>query len=122
MAKQRALSSISLLAARPEAYEILGYCDLEQGFPAEGLTAMRKAESYASESWSVHYGLAIALAADQLDPRPEAQRALQLNPREALTINAAQAFDRAPPGFRQLVAASVMREGLQSGSLSLNTL
>ncbi len=122
VAKQRALSSISLLSVRPEAYEVLGYCDLEQGFPAEGLAAMRKAETYEPGNWNFHYGLAIALAADQLDPRAQARRTLQLNPHEALAINAARAFYRAPPGQWQLIAVSVMHEGLHSGSLSLNTL
>jgi hypothetical protein len=48
-ARQSALSSISLLSVRPEAYEIIGFCDLQIGFPVEGLAAAQKAESYEAE-------------------------------------------------------------------------
>jgi hypothetical protein len=68
VAKRQALSSISLLAVRPQAYEILGYCDLRQAYPVEGLAAMRKAVSYDANNWNHHHGLAIALAANGLAP------------------------------------------------------
>jgi hypothetical protein len=121
-AKRRALSSISLLAVRPDAYEVLGYCDLQQAFPADGLTAMRKAVSYDKQDWDYHYGLAIALAANGLDPRSEARRALNLNPRDPLTQFEAQAFTGFNPQRWELVARAVLLQGLQSRGLSVSNL
>ena len=121
-AKRRALSSISALAVRPEPYEILGYCDLELGFPNEGLSAMKKAETYEPENWNYHFGLAVALAANGLSPVHEARRAVQLDPKEALAFETAQSFERAAPARWQRTAAIVLLHGLQSGVLSVSNL
>lgn len=121
-AKDRALSSMSLLAVRPEAYEILGYCDLKQSYPVEALTAMRQAGSYDQQDWEYHYGLAIALAANGQNPMAEARRALQLNPLEYLAQDEVHAFQAAGPhGWTQAWRA-VMNEGIGSSGLSVSKL
>ncbi|MFL5823483.1 MAG: O-antigen ligase family protein [Solirubrobacteraceae bacterium] len=122
VAKKKALSSISLLAVRPQTYEILGYCDLQQSYPTEGLTAMRKAVTYDRQDWNYHYGLAIALAANGLNPIPEAKRAVQLNPRNPLTVDELRSFQTAGPQNWAQVSRGVMLEGLQSGSLGVSNL
>jgi hypothetical protein len=122
LAKKRALSSISLLAVRADAYEILGYCDLAQDFPAEGLQAMRKAESYERDNWNYAYGTAIALAANDLDPRGEASHALTLNPRVDLATRALKTLGSARSGTWPDASRVVILQGLQSGELSVSNL
>lgn len=122
-AKRQALSSISLLAVRPQAYEILGYCDLQQAYPIEALDAMRKAVSYDAANWNYHYGLAIALAANGLDPRPEARKTYELDPRESLTQRELAAFSKThDPSQWERVAPQVMRQGLYSETLAVSDL
>jgi hypothetical protein len=122
-AKRQALSSISLLAVRPQAYEILGYCDLRQAYPVEALAAMRKAVSYDANNWNYHYGLAIALAANGLDPRPEARRTYQLDRKEGDTEFELAVFSGTHNPLRwERLAPGVMLEGLQSGSLAVTNL
>ena len=58
---------------------------------------MRKAVSYDRNDWNYHYGLAIALAANDLNPIPEARRAVRLNPRSPLTRSELTAFQTASP-------------------------
>ena len=55
-------SSIDALAVRPEPYQILGYCDLQQGRPDAAVAAMAKASAQEPQKWEYHLGLAIAQA------------------------------------------------------------
>lgn len=87
-----ALSSISILGIRPEAYELIAYSDLHRDMPGLAIRAMRKAVSLDQNSWSYAYGLALMEAAGGLNPLPEASRALILNPKEPLAQNAWQTF------------------------------
>lgn len=120
VARPKTLSSIGLLAVRPDAYEILGYCDLENGYPAESLQAMRKAVIYEKQNWSYHYGLAIALGANELDPRPEAEIARLLNPRGSLPRRALSAFAADSRAQWPRVARTIAQTALHSGSLSIS--
>lgn len=122
LARQRALSSVSLLAIRPQAYEIVGYCDLQQSYPIEALAAMRKAVSYDAEDWEAHYAVAIALAANGRDPIPQAREALRLNPRESLVQDEVRLFQAAGPGGWAQASRAVMQEGLDSSALSVSNL
>jgi hypothetical protein len=119
VAKQKALSSISLLSVRPQAYEILGLCDLQQSYPIEALAAMRKAVSYDRQDWNYHFGLALALAANDLNPIPEARRAVQLNPQNPLVHDALQTLQSATSRSWPQVTQGLILEGIQSGSLSV---
>lgn len=87
-----ALGSLEALRVRSEPYEVVGYCDLRLGRPHLARQAMRSAVARDPDNWEVHYGLAIARAASGLDPRPQARRALRLNPLEPLARDAVQAF------------------------------
>ena len=77
---ERALASNSALAARPEPFEILGYCDIQAGQTALAEHVIALAVQRDPADWQYHYDLALARAASGQDPRPEAARALALNP------------------------------------------
>lgn len=83
-AVDRALDSTVALAARPEPFILLGYCDVRLGRSDLALRAMRNAVSRDPGNWEGHYGLALARAAAGADPRPSLRIARRLNPREPL--------------------------------------
>ncbi|MGH2979742.1 MAG: O-antigen ligase family protein [Solirubrobacterales bacterium] len=85
-------SSISALPIRPEPYEIRAYCLLRAGSESEGLRDLERAIDRDPDNWVYHYGLARARAAAGLDPRPEAIRALRLNPLDPEAQDAARRF------------------------------
>ena len=66
--RHEALSSLSLSAKRPQAYVIVGVCDLEQGFAQAAVPAMAQAATLEPESWEEQYWLAVARAAAGVDP------------------------------------------------------
>jgi hypothetical protein len=121
-ARQSAFSSISLLAARPQAYEILSYCDLQLGFPVEGLQAAQKAVHYEHDNWNYRYGLAIALAENGVDPRSTAAQALKLNPQETIIQDEVAAFSTERPSGWDLTAQQLLIGSLQSGRLAISNL
>jgi O-Antigen ligase len=83
-AEHEAVSSINVLAVRPEPYQILGYCDISDGRAQDAVAAMRKAVQQEPGSWEYHYGLAIAEGYAGIDPRPELATAVRLDPGEPL--------------------------------------
>jgi hypothetical protein len=121
-AKQRALSSLSLSAERPQAYAIVGVCDLQQGFAPAAVAAMGKATEYERQSWENWYWLAVARAAAGQDPRPAARRALALNPLEPLLKQALRRFEAAGPRQWEAVAPALRRQALRSGKFSIMNL
>lgn len=119
-ATSRALKAIDYLAARPEPYQMLGYCDLEQGRLTQGVAAMRKAAEQEPRSWEYHYSLAVAQAEAGQDPRPEIAEALRLNPREELAKQASEAFRAArSPDTLQKAGEQARDTTLASGRLTL---
>lgn len=121
-AKQRALSSLSLSAERPQAYAIVGVCDLQQGFAPAALAAMSKATEYERQSWENWYWLAVARAAAGQDPRPAARRALVLNPQEPLLKLALGRFRAGGPRQWEAIAPTLRRQALTSGKFSIMNL
>jgi O-antigen ligase len=87
-ATQSAVSSISILGARAEPYEILSYCDIRRGMPRLAIDAIDQAISLDPKNWNYRYGLAVIRAAAGLDPRRAALQALQLNPRDPFAQDA----------------------------------
>lgn len=92
-----ALDSVDAMPVRPQPFEVLGWCDARLGLYRLGQRAFRSAIERDPENWELHYGLAVVRAADGRDPRPQARRALELNPRESRTRWAARAFDSGDP-------------------------
>jgi hypothetical protein len=121
-AKRDALSSLSLSAKRPQAYAIVGVCDLSQGFAPAAVTAMAKATEYEPQSWEDWYWLAVARAAAGQDPHTAARKALQLNPLEGLLKNAVRRLDRGGPRQWEALAPRLRREALSSGKFSITSL
>jgi O-antigen ligase len=105
-----ARSSISALGNRPEPYEVIGYCDLRSGNGRDAVAEMEKAVDRDPEDWEYHYDLALARGASGVDPRPEAQAALRLDPLEAIAQEAVRRFDTASPREWKRSAIALARE------------
>lgn len=87
-----ALNSIAILSARPEAYQLLGYCDIGLARPELAVRALGAALDRDPDGWQYHYGLALVQASAGIDPLPAAREAARLNPREGLAQEAVELF------------------------------
>jgi O-Antigen ligase len=121
-AKNEALSSLSLSAKRPQAYTIVGVCDLQQGFAQGAVTAMAQATSLEPQSWEAAFWLAVARAAAGIDPHPAIQQALALNPLEHGLRNAARRLRSNDPRAWEQAAPRLRREALTSGKFAITNL
>jgi hypothetical protein len=118
-AKQDSFSSLSYLGVRPEPYAIIGMCDLEQGYATASVSALRKAEAYDPTYWQYHYMLALALAGRGIDPRPQLDTALRLDPLESLTHSTLRRFGKTERRQWLRLAPRLARNALESGELSI---
>lgn len=118
-ASSAALSSIGWLDVRPEPYEIVGFCDLREGRPRQGVAAMSEAVSHDPGSWETHYALALAQGAAGIDPRGEAEQALRMDPYEPLTKQAAKQLRTASPAAWVSRASALRAAALKSKDLSI---
>lgn len=91
------LSAASALGARPEPYEVLGYCDSRLGLHGLAIRAMHGAVERDPGNWEFRYGLALVRAAAGRDPRPAARATLLLNPRGALARDLVLRFRTSDP-------------------------
>jgi len=118
-ATSKALASLDYMAIRPEPYQMIAYCDLDQGRLTQAVAAMSKAVKEQPRSWEFHYGLAIVQGEAGRDPRREFATAVRLNPREALMKEAAAGFRGTSPARWQKAAEQARRNLLGSGKLTL---
>ncbi len=118
-ADSAARASIKWLSARPQPYEILGFCDLRRGLPGLGVAAMDQVRRRDPGSWESYYALAIAQASAGIDPRPAAERALRMNPREPLTRQAVKALGGSSATEWVKRAPAVRAAALASNDLSI---
>lgn len=118
-ADSAAKSSIKWLSARPQPYEIIGFCDLRRGLPRLGVSAMDQALRRDPGSWETYYTLAIAQAAAGIDPRAAAARALRMNPLEPLTRQAVKALGSSSPAAWVKRAPALRAAALTSNNLSI---
>jgi O-antigen ligase len=121
-AKHDALSSLSLSAERPQAYEIVGVCDLEQGFAQAAVPAMAEAVSLERENWEESFWLAVSRAAAGIDPHGAIRRARELDPLEGGLRNAARKLGSNDPRSWELAAPRLMSEALTSGKFAITNL
>jgi hypothetical protein len=121
-AKRRALSSLSLSSERPQAYAIVGVCDLQLGFAPAAVEAMRKAAQYEPQSWEDAYWLAIAQAAAGEDPRAAAREAVRLNRLEPMLRSAYRRLRAGGPRQWEALAPVLRRQALRSGKVSIMNL
>jgi O-antigen ligase len=121
-AKRQALSSLSLSVKRPQAYAIVGVCDLEQGFAQAAVPAMVESTSLEPQNWEGAYWLAVARAAAGIDPHAAIDRAIVLNPLEPGLRNAAALLRSDDHRAWELAAPRLRREALSSGDFSITNL
>lgn len=84
------LDSVGVLGARPEPFEVLGYCNVRTGDDRLAVRAMDNAVRRDPANWEMHYGSALVRGAVGLDPRPALREAVRLNPRERLLEQAGE--------------------------------
>jgi hypothetical protein len=121
-AKRDALSSLSLLAERPEPYAIIGVCDLRQGFATASIGAMEQAVHYEPNSWEEQYWLAIARAGAGVDPFGALHRAIELNPLEPMLKDAARRLHEGGPAHWESLALPLSQSALASGKIAIASL
>jgi hypothetical protein len=90
-----ALTAIGRLGARPEPWEVLGYCDARAGQYALAIRAMDAAHARDPRNWRYLYGQAIVEGVAGRDPRPAAAAALRRNPLEPLARTLVRQLARA---------------------------
>jgi hypothetical protein len=101
-----ALASLERFGARPEPFELLGYCDLRAGRPDLATGAMAAARRRDPDNWIYAYGEAISLAIAGRDPLPALDEARRRNPRARLPRELAAAFAREDASRWRQVAAN----------------
>jgi len=79
----RAGDAIQTLDVRPEPYEVDALCQTRLGRPGLAVAAMRRAVQLDPNNWRSRYTLAAVRGAAGLDPRPDLDEALRLNPYNA---------------------------------------
>jgi O-antigen ligase len=121
-AKEEALSSLSLSAKRPQAYAVIGICDLKLGYAQAAVPAMTQATSLEPQSWEEWYWLAVARAGAGVDPHSAIDRAIALNPREKGLERAARLLGSNDPRSWELAAPSLRVAALTSGKFQLTNL
>jgi O-antigen ligase len=81
-----AADAVDTLPSRVEGWIAVGYCELLAGRTRSAAAAMRAAARRDPRNWEPLYGVALARAVAGADPRPTLRRALELNPREPITV------------------------------------
>jgi hypothetical protein len=114
-----ARASIGWLDVRPEPFEILGFCDLRNGRPADAVVQMRRAARLDRGSWETWYALSIAQAAAGVDPMAAARRALRMDPLDPLTRQAVHQLGSGGPREWAGSARVLRAAALKSNQLSI---
>jgi O-Antigen ligase len=115
-ASRDAVSSISRLGIRAEPYQMLAYCDVREGFPRLAISQAREAISLDPQNWHYTYSLALMQAAAGLDPRPEARRALALNPHAFLAQDAWRLLNTPSPSRWQTIGRRLTNQFTSLGT------
>jgi len=84
-----ARSALSILAVRPQPWEVIGMCAARESFDRRGVAALEAALDLDPADWRLHYESAVVRGSVGLDPRPAARRAVRLNPHSPLARAAA---------------------------------
>jgi hypothetical protein len=87
-----ATSSLSIVGANAEPYDILAYCDAKRGMPQLAVAAINKAVSLDPHDPNYVLDLAVIRAAVGLDPMKAARQALALEPLDPDAQDVWQAF------------------------------
>jgi hypothetical protein len=117
-AEQEAMSSIGVLAVRPEPYQILGFCDIYDGRAQDAVAAMRKAVEHEPGAWEYHYDLAIADSYAGIDPRPAQAAAMRLDTGDPVVAQMAPVLRTDAPARWLATAENAYAKALVSGRLT----
>lgn len=96
-AREQAHSALAAVGQRPTPWQVIGFCDLEQGRWRPAAAAMAAAAQRDPGSSTAAYDLAVARAAAGLDPTAAVRTALRLNPLEPRANEALVAFAGGDP-------------------------
>jgi hypothetical protein len=111
-ATQDARDAIAVLDIRPNAHEVIGYCAARGREHGLAVRSLERAVELDPDNWEYRYGLALVQAAAGLDPRPAAQSALRLNPRDAVPLDAVVRFMGDQPRMWRRAAREPLRSRL----------
>jgi O-Antigen ligase len=101
-ARDEARAALSVVGQRPTPYQVIGYCDLEQGRYRAAAAAMAAARRRDPHSATAAYDLAVSRAAAGLDPTAAILAARWLNPAESRTDEAVGALSGADREHRRV--------------------
>ncbi len=96
-ATEKALAAAETVDSRPQAFELLGYCDARAGRYALARRMLDAAQRRDPGTWDLHYGSALVRSVGGRDPRPELRRARRLNPLEDAVEDALGRMDSDRP-------------------------
>jgi Tfp pilus assembly protein PilF len=96
-ASSEALDAIHVLSARPEPYQVLGFCDSRAGQHELAVTMLETAVARDKGEWESYYGLALVKAVAGEDPRPAAREAYKMAPHEPLAQEGFEMFRSGNP-------------------------
>ncbi|HEX8101210.1 MAG TPA: O-antigen ligase family protein [Solirubrobacteraceae bacterium] len=113
-----AFGALKMVAQDPRAFEIIGYCDLRNGFPRAALKAFRTARGYDPENWQYDFDAAIAEARIGTDPRASLAAARRKNPREQLLRTFAEGVRSPTPGKLRKASTRAEAAMLQDGRVA----
>jgi Tfp pilus assembly protein PilF len=91
-AKREARGSLAVVGQRVAPYEVIAFCDMQEGRYRAASAAVRRALERDPRNWELHYGLAIARASAGQDPRRHAASAAALNPQDPRAAGAPALF------------------------------
>jgi hypothetical protein len=83
-ARSAARQSIDVVPRRAAPYALIAFCEMREGRYRLAAKEVRRALQRDPENWELTYGLAVARAGADLDPRRAARRTVSLNPRVPL--------------------------------------
>lgn len=101
-----ALDSLGALGSRPEPYELIAYCDSRHRNDRLAILMMQRAVNRDPSNWQFVYGLALVRGVGGQDPRPQARRALRLNPLNKLSEDAVEDLGNTPSSWRRQAGAA----------------
>ena len=99
-----AFSALDMVAQEPRAYEIIGYCDRESGFPRAALRAFERARAYDPGNWQYDFDVALAQAQIGVDPLRRTAVARAENPHEQILRTFADGVRAPSPAKRRRAA------------------
>jgi hypothetical protein len=113
-AADAARTARAAMAPRAEPRAVLGWCAARSGHWAEAEADLRAAVSRDPQDWEDRYDLAVVLAAEGRDPRPDAAAAARLDPLEPAVRQAVAAFAAPDPATwkRRALEARLFVDGL----------